>query len=161
MRYKYVPNTKEDLLSVVWDRISYEGNGVDLNDIDVSGIKDLSHLFYEFKEFNGDISRWDVSNAEVMDGMFFCSHFNGDLSKWNVSNVKSMFNMFSHSDFNGDISMWDVSNVEDMGDMFCKNLVFDQDLSGWDTRSCYTHDNMFDGSPMQKQKRRQPKFKKR
>jgi len=35
-------------------------------------------------EFNGDISRWDVSNVKNMRGMFNRSHFNGDISDWVV-----------------------------------------------------------------------------
>ena len=53
--------------------------------------------------------------------MFEYSVFNGDISKWNVSNVENMISMFAHSNFtgeNGDISNWDVSNVEDMRFMF-------------------------------------------
>ena len=44
--------------------------------------------------------------------------FNGDISKWNVSNVKDMNCMFAYSKFNGDISNWDVSNVEYTKGMF-------------------------------------------
>ena len=50
--------------------------------------------------------------------MFSNSLFNGDISKWDVSNVEDMYAMFSNSLFNGDISKWDVSNVKDMSDMF-------------------------------------------
>ena len=46
-----------------------------------------------------------------MSGMFYDSQFNGDISKWDVSNVTNMSVMFSDSQFNGDISNWDVSNV--------------------------------------------------
>jgi surface protein len=55
-----------------------------------------------------------------MFGMFQNSEFNGDISKWNVSNVTTMFRMFYRSRFNGDISKWDVSNVKywDMDEMF-------------------------------------------
>ena len=44
--------------------------------------------------------------------------FNGDISKWNVSNVRDMENMFDGSSFNGDISKWDVSKVKNMSNMF-------------------------------------------
>lgn len=41
-----------------------------------------------------------------------CEDFNGDLSKWNVSNVTDMTNTFyGCKAFNGDLSKWDVSNV--------------------------------------------------
>ena len=50
--------------------------------------------------------------------MFEDSKFNGDISKWNTSNAKNMASMFENSIFTGDISKWDVSNVEYMGRSF-------------------------------------------
>jgi surface protein len=46
--------------------------------------------------------------------MFTNSKFNGDISKWNVSNVVDMAWMFRRSVFTGDISKWNVSNVVNM-----------------------------------------------
>ena len=46
--------------------------------------------------FNGDISKWDVSNVESMNQMFYKSEFNGDISNWDVSKVTS------HTDFSKD-----------------------------------------------------------
>jgi surface protein len=39
-----------------------------------------------------------------MSDMFYRSAFNGDISKWDVSNVRNMSRMFEESDFNRDIS---------------------------------------------------------
>ena len=39
-----------------------------------------------------------------MNGLFSEKDFNGDISKWNVSNVNDMRFMFEQSSFNGDIS---------------------------------------------------------
>jgi surface protein len=58
------------------------------------------------------------------------SNFNGDISKWNVSNVTDMSNMFQDSRFNGDISNWDVSNVKKIDAMFSQSK-FNKDLSNW------------------------------
>jgi len=44
-----------------------------------------------------------------MNGVFNDSKFNGDISKWDVSNVTDMINMFENGVFNGDISKWDVT----------------------------------------------------
>ena len=93
-RYKYFPQTKEELQDIILRRIKAEGNKVDLNDIDVSKITDMSKLF-ERTNFNGDISSWDVSNVIHMGGMFWgCSKCNQDISNWNVSKVKNMNKMF-------------------------------------------------------------------
>ena len=95
-KYKYFPKTKKDLQDIIEKRIKKEGNEVDLNDIDVSNITDMSSLFEE-TNFNGDISKWDVSNVTDMTCMFSnCFKFNQDISNWDVTNVSSWFYMFSH-----------------------------------------------------------------
>ena len=94
--YKYFPETKEELQDIIKQRIKEEGDKVDLNDIDVSNITDMSSLF-EGTNFNGDISNWDVSNVTNMRSMFYeCKSFNQDISSWNVSNVKYAKFVFSH-----------------------------------------------------------------
>ena len=65
-------------------------------------------MFYN-SEFNGDISKWDVSSVENTSYMFFDSKFNGDISKWNTSTIKDMCSMFMHSKFNKDISNWKIN----------------------------------------------------
>ena len=67
--YKYFPETKKELREIIEQRIKKEDKNVDLNDIDVSKITDMSTLFSGL-EFNGDISNWDVSGVENMSGMF-------------------------------------------------------------------------------------------
>ena len=117
--YKYFPQTKEELKEMIEKRIKDEGNEVDLNDIDVSKITDMSSLF-EYSDFNGNISKWDVSNVTSMEYMFFvCKSFNQDISSWDVSNVTNIEGMFCECEsFNKDISTWDVSNVKSMDGIF-------------------------------------------
>ena len=117
--YKYFPKTKKELKDIIVKRIKAEGNEVDLNDIDVSKITDMSELFRE-TDFNGDISSWDVSNVTDMNAMFYgCGEFNQDISSWDVSNVTNMRYMFcSCKSFNQDISNWDVSNVKNINYVF-------------------------------------------
>ena len=115
--YGLKPTNKNELKKLIDQRIKEQGLKCDLNDIDVSEIKDMSALFYN-SEFNGDISKWDTSNVMFMDSMFEGSEFNGDISKWDVSNVKDMHSMFYNSSFEGDISKWNVSRVKDMDYMF-------------------------------------------
>ena len=92
--YKYFPETKKELREIIENRIKDEGNEADLNDIDVSKITDMSALF-EGTDFNGDISRWDVSNVINMRYMFAeCKSFNQDISSWDVSNVKFLYDIF-------------------------------------------------------------------
>ncbi len=119
-RNYYYPYSKEDIQEIVRKEMAINGTSADLNGISIIGITDLSNLFNSSicLEFNGDISKWDVSRVTDMYGMFAHSHFNGDISNWDVSSVTSMQSMFSSSHFNGDISKWDVSKVTDMNGMF-------------------------------------------
>ena len=116
--YNYHPKTTDELKDIIKQKIKSEGNECDLNDIDTSNITDMSYLF-EFSDFTGDISKWNVSNVKYMGGMFYGAKFNGDISNWNVSNVTNMASMFCNLVFNQDISNWDVSNV------IVKSRIFD------------------------------------
>jgi len=55
------------------------------------------------KDFNDDISAWDVSSAVVLDHLFRgLEKFDQDLSQWSVSNVQSMVGVFQFTKrFNG------------------------------------------------------------
>lgn len=143
--YRYYPKTKDELIQTIKAKIANEGNECDLNDICVTYITDMSKLFYDIHQFNGDISDWNVSNVTNMSLMFTECNFSGDISKWNVSNVKDMSFMFSRSKFNGDISNWDVSNVKDMEAMFANANLFDQDVSKWNVSNVCNMKYMFFG----------------
>ena len=60
---KVVVNSPNELKWLIKKTIENEGPNCDLNFIDVSKITDMSKLFYA-SEFNGDISKWDVSNVK-------------------------------------------------------------------------------------------------
>ena len=178
------PTTKDELINIIYIMMTYYGDDCDLNTIDVSKIQDFSELFSghgKIWKFNGDISRWNVSNATNMYGMFVSSPFNGDISRWNVSKVKNMscmfmfanFNrnlskwdvsktltmesMFMNSNFNQNISDWNVSNVTNMENMFNRS-DFDQDISGWNVSKVTNNRNMFYRCPLDRHPEKQPKF---
>ena len=76
--------------------------------------------------------------------MFLQSDFNGDISKWDVSNVEDMYSAFYQSKFNQDISNWNVNNVTDMSYTFALSS-FNRDISNWNIRQdCVTY-NVFNG----------------
>ena len=141
------------LRKLVAHQINRHGQRCDLNNIDVSQVHDFTGTFsntdfdgdiskwnvskatcmrdmFSLCPFNGDVSQWDVSNVLDMSQMFFKSAFNNDISRWQVANVTRMHSLFAHSSFNTDISNWDVANVTEMSAMFMYS-VFNQSISDW------------------------------
>lgn len=149
-KYNYRPSTKDELSALIEQLIEERGNEADLNDINTSKITDMSWLF-DSSKFNGDISGWDVSAVENMEGMFAKSEFtgeNGDISDWNVSSVENMQGMFKVSKFNGDISKWKVRKVKNMSNMFYWSNFTGENgsISGWDVSNVSTMIYMFEKS---------------
>ena len=156
---KYHPTSKDELVDLIIKEIETNGPNCSLNHIDVSDITDMRDLFKGGKhwligdhpvlsKFNGDISKWDVSNVTDMSYMFDRCEYsgkNGDISNWDVSNVTNMSSMFLDSKFNGDISKWDVSNVENMSSMFLDSK-FNGDISKWNVSNVENMFWMFNGS---------------
>ena len=157
--YTCKPRTKNGLQKIIIQRIQDEGPECDLNDIDVSNITDMSYLFNAnrfingghkiFKDFNGDISQWNVSNVEDMNHIFCCcEEFNSDLSRWDVSNVTNMLSMFYDCEnFNCDISKWDVSKVTRMNGMFSNCYKFNCDISRWNVSNVEDMTSAFEKCP--------------
>ena len=98
--YNYHPKDKDELEDLLKKLLEERGEDADLNDIDTSAITDMTAymkgMFYECRNFNCDLSSWDVSNVEDMDKMFYgCMKFKGEgLDDWEVDNVMSMRHMF-------------------------------------------------------------------
>ena len=63
-------------------------------------------MFYYCKNFDCNLSSWDVSNVIYMEYMFTgCEKFNCDLSDWDISNIMHWKNMFSGC-YNMTIPIW-------------------------------------------------------
>ena len=135
--YKYHPKDKDELIQLIKKLAKKRGINADLNDIDVSNIKDMSGLFLwvsnsrNYMDFNPDVSKWDVSNVTDMSDMFNCCFdFNCDISSWDVSNVTDMARMFGNcTAFNKEyLKNWKVSNDTNMEKMFYNNS---KNLPSW------------------------------
>ena len=84
------------------------------------------------KGARGPPNLWDVSLITDMENLFKKAElrdFNENISNWNVSNVTNMMHMFYYSSaFNQPIDKWDVSNVTNMSCMFHGTKAFNQPI---------------------------------
>lgn len=160
-----VPKTKKDLVNIIYNRALKNNQELDLNDIDVSYITDMSDLFHQYTYFKFfgidasyifetkvkkiDISSWDTSNVTDMRDMFSCCR-NLETVKHNMntSNVENMHGMFSgcHKLRNLNISKFDTSKVQDMSLMFMAcHSIKKLNLQNFRTSNVTTFDSMFYG----------------
>lgn len=129
MPKKLIATDRQHLAYLVDRSIERDGLECNLNYIDVSQIS-LFIRTLAIEGFNGDVSKWNVSNALRMDELFDSSAFTGNVAAWNTSRVVNMSSMFRNTPFNGDVSKWDVSKVEYMHHMF-EGSSFAGDLTAW------------------------------
>ncbi|PTD31005.1 BspA family leucine-rich repeat surface protein [Mycoplasma leachii] len=109
-------------------------------------IKSLKNAFKDFKlEKVLNLDKWDVSNVELMNEMFFgATNFDQDISNWNTENVKSMSGLFAGAEnFNQSLNSWNVSKVTQMSYMFHEAKKFNQDLDKWNVSSVTDMESMF------------------
>jgi len=157
----YATSDKEgELLDILqWGNLQLHNKGYQLanfpeitvfsaeDELDISNLTNISHLFYNCSHLNQNFSNWDTSNIVDMSGTFSsCDLYNQDLSTWQTHNVESMRSMFAMADnFDQDISGWDVSKVTNMTYMFMGCWDFKQNLSDWDVSSVTEMYQMFKG----------------
>ncbi len=123
---------------------------------DLSGVTDMTRMFFDAIAFNDNINHWDVSNVSNMSGLFKDAEtFNQSLNAWDVSNVTNMGEMFNFARaFNQDVRFvaggantggdaWNTSNVLDMGSMFGGASAFDQDIGNWNVNNVTDMNQIF------------------
>lgn len=117
----YKPKDKDELKEILVKSCIYyycsfnSKRRSNLNWLDVSGITDMSCLFYGLDPGYIDISKWDVSNVVNMEEMFGeIDILDVDLSKWDVSNVKNVKNMFDYCPYNS-IPKWYFEKKKELG----------------------------------------------
>jgi surface protein len=116
---------------------------------ELSLVTEMTGMFYNTPNFNGNLSGWNTSTITNMDSMFYnAQSFVGDgLDDWDTQNVTNMQSMFDHAkSFNADISSWDTGQVTTMESMFAEAFSFNQDLSNWDTGEVTNMNYMFVGA---------------
>ncbi len=124
--------------------------------------RSMREMFASAINFNQDVSEWDVSGVTDMSYMFYrATAFNNGGAAgtggshaldWSVEAGKPwagrrMYQMFyDATNFNQDVSSWDVSGVTDMRSMFRGATNFNQDVSGWDVSGVTNMSSMFRGA---------------
>ena len=122
--------------------------------VDISNVTKMGQMFLRTKEFNQDISGWDVSNVKEMSYMFndAIAFNNGDTGnnalhplKWTTTAVTSVAGMFNGaSKFNQDISTFVLTKVTGTLEfMFYRAYAFNQDINGWDVSKVTAMNQMF------------------
>ena len=156
--YKYFPNDTEELEKIIYRKyikffnlggIATKTIELDLNDINISEINDLSYLFGSIAKQVEilDISEWDTSKVVNMIGMFDdCDKLKEikGLENLDVSNVKYMTRMFKECTKleSIDISHWELHKNCKCLDMFmgCENL---KEIKGIDILKDTKNNGMF------------------
>ena len=119
----------------------------DLSNLNVSQINDMSSIF-DNSLYNGDLSKWDVSNCKNMILMFFESEFNNNsLKDWNTSSVINFLNIFKSSEFNGDLSNWNFNSTIKLEGCFFESKFNNNSISNWDISSVANMDYLFYNCP--------------
>lgn len=116
----------------------------DISTWDVSSVTNFNEMFMGANAFNQPIGLWDVSSATNMRKMLqSASSFNQPIGDWDVSSVTNMRTLFfAAGQFNQDIGGWDVSKVRDMNAVF-KSSSFNQDISRWNIKSVLNATELF------------------
>ncbi len=108
-------------------------------------VVNFNRVFYNKRNFNGDIGYWDMSSAVVTAEMFKgAKKFNQDIGGWNMRKNKWYWGMFYNANkFDQDISGWDTRNARSFSTMFVRASNFNQDISSWNTSKVETMHAMF------------------
>ena len=133
----------------------------------VTHVTDMSSLFEDFSNFNGNITDWNTENVTNMSKMFSgATNFNQPLNfdtemvtdmsgmflgaisfdrplEWNTENVTSMSEMFCDAkNFNQPL-YWKTENVTNMSAMFQEAENFNESLNFSDTSNVTNMSSMF------------------
>ena len=108
-------------------------------------VVNFNRVFYNKRNFNGDIGYWDMSNAKVTSEMFKNARsFNQDIGNWNMRKNKWYWGMFYNAQkFDQDIGSWDTRSAVSFSTMFLGARDFNQDIGNWSTSRVFTMYQMF------------------
>ena len=121
--------TREQLETIILERYNKNKLFLDLTDIDISELDDLSYIFYELYSMEViDISGWDTSNVIDMNCMFSqCTKLKKiiGIENLDVSKLENANFMFSQCEklVELDLTNWNPISLENTYDMFSLSLI--------------------------------------
>ncbi len=137
----------------------YEGGTFNLNNWNLSTVKDASEMFARSYTLDPTLQNVNWGSLENVEGMFSeanaATSSNLDLANWNVSSVKNFNNMFKGStgifeeDELNTLSGWNVSSATSMDGMFQDNVYMNLDLTSWDVSNVNSWSNFYTGTRLE------------
>ena len=114
------------------------------------GVTNTSKLFRGKRNFNSDISRWNVANVTDMFFYVLWTVWSQQLQsaigqlEYELSSVSNMGRMFyDASSFNHPLDSWNAVSVTLMNLMFCGPNSFNQPLGSWNVANVARMNSMF------------------
>ena len=131
--------SKDQLQSIIQKRYHSNNSFIDLTDIDISELDDLSGIFFELYSMEVvDISGWDTSNVITMEDMFSqCLKLKKiiGIENLDVSALKNANSMFSccKNLVELDLTNWNTVLLENTSYMFynCSNIKIIKNIENW------------------------------
>ena len=130
--------SKDQLKLIISKRYNSNNSFIDLTDIDVSELDNLSYIFYRLNIEVVDISGWDTSNVTDMTFMFRqCTKLKKiiGIENLDVSKLENANFMFSQCEklVELDLTNWNPISLENTYDMFscCSNLKMIKNIENW------------------------------
>ena len=144
---------KDQLKLIISKRYNSNNSFIDLTDIDVSELDDLSGVFAFLKKVEViDISGWDTSNVRYMHHMFrYCPKLKNiiGIEILDVSKLESSNCMFSNCEnlVELDLTNWNPISLENAYYMFCycSNLKIIKNIENWQLPNIKDVSYMFSG----------------
>ena len=144
--------SKDQLKSIIRERYNNNKSFIDLTDLDISELDNLSYIFYRLNIEVVDISGWDTSNVKFMKGIFSnCTKLkkiigieNLDVSK--LENANFMFYQCEKL-VELDLTNWNPMLLQRASYMFynCSNLKIIKNIENWQLPNIKDVRSMFSG----------------
>jgi len=114
---------------------------------DTSAATDMSDMFRDNGEFEGNLGTWDVSKVTTMSGMFKRAGIaDSGIGSWDVGalkNAKKMFGSAPNLSRTLDLSRWNIGECTQLRKMFAGSSVHDSGIGRWTLHPDATANYMF------------------